>query len=181
MKLKPVNVELLDSGHRLYGVMRDLIAQFHTHLVEARIALAWNLNWSEDHDGRLVLGKCKKASDLEKEFHAHDFVILLNRGVVNSSGWSEAQTRALLDHELSHCGQVIDAKSGDQKQDDRGRLCWRVRKHDIEEFRDVVRRHGCYKSDLEEFAQVLVGQQSERELTLFDQGDGESERSTKRA
>lgn len=31
-----------------------------------------------------------------------------------------------------------------------------TRKHDIEEFRDVVARHGCYKKDLDNFAEALL-------------------------
>ena len=40
--------------------------------------------------------------------------------------------------------------------DERGRRVFRTRKHDIEEFYSIVQRHGCYKRDLELFAEVLT-------------------------
>jgi hypothetical protein len=36
-----------------------------------------------------------------------------------------------------------------------GRGIYRVRKHDIEEFHEIIARHGCYKRDLEQFAKVI--------------------------
>lgn len=40
-------------------------------------------------------------------------------------------------------------------RDTKGRLCWRLRGHDIEEFYGIVERHGCYKRDLQKFAEAL--------------------------
>lgn len=40
--------------------------------------------------------------------------------------------------------------------DEYGRSVWRTRKHDIEEFHAVIERHGCYKKDLEKFAEALL-------------------------
>lgn len=45
---------------------------------------------------------------------------------------------------------------------DGGRYVWCVRKHDVEEFTDVVTRHGAWKSDLEALCDELVS-----EKTLF--------------
>jgi hypothetical protein len=69
--------------------------------------------------------------------------------------FTPAKKRALIDHELSHAGIVLN-KDGEPKYDERGRNIWRTRKHDIEEFRDVVERHGCYKRDLTLFAEALL-------------------------
>lgn len=151
-KVKPVNVIYIDPttrpGLTLYSALTDLIDAFHPHLNQANIALAWNLNWKTDSDSRLVLGKCKKATDLEKEFHEYDFVILLN-----FSAWSElspVQRTALMDHELCHA-EVCRNTADELQHDERGRICYRIRKHDLEEFRDIVNRHGMYKSDIEAF------------------------------
>lgn len=77
--------------------------------------------------------------------------------VLNKEFWDQFDDEkrlALMDHELCHAAAALDSEYA-QKYDERGRRVWRVRKHDIEEFRDVVKRHGCYKSDLEEFAKAL--------------------------
>lgn len=134
-----------------YGYL-DRLTKHHEHLSEARIALAWMLDVKADADGHLTLGKCKKATDLDREFREFDFVILLN-----ATAWkqfSELQRAALVDHELHHAGLVLNKKTGDPVEDERGRKVYRVRKHDLEEFRGVVKRHGLYKSDLEEFART---------------------------
>ncbi len=53
------------------------------------------------------------------------------------------------------------------RYDERGRRVFRTRKHDIEEFRCIVERHGCYKTDLVAFAQAIV---DKRKAPLFTSG-----------
>ena len=60
-----------------------------------------------------------------------------------------------MDHELCHASVRCDKNSGEPMVDERNRLIYRIRKHDIEEFADIVERHGTYKRDLELFAQAL--------------------------
>ncbi len=134
-------------------MMRDLVRQYHPHLVEARIALAWQDGIKADKDDHLMLGNCRKASDLNRELAEWDFVIVLNREAWNDFG--DKQRLVLLDHELMHAADDCD-EDGEQKQDERGRLVWRMRGHDIEEFHDIVKRHGAWKKDLETFAKALA-------------------------
>lgn len=47
----------------------------------------------------------------------------------------------------------------ERHQVERGRLLWRLRRHDVEEFRDVVTRHGFYKADLALFAKACFAHQ----------------------
>lgn len=157
-KAKRTHFELIDPtsvvGHPIYGLLAELVTAHHDELRAARIALAWCTSWVPDADGRVTLGRCHRASDLDRELAQFDFVILLRRSFWNDERVSDLQRRALLDHELMHATVRLDAH-GDPAQDDRGRTIYRTRKHDIEEFTDIVKRHGCYKSDLEAFAQAL--------------------------
>lgn len=141
-------------GRAMYEMLRALIREYRGDLKDARIALAWCTSWKPDVDGRLILGKCKKASDLDRELMAFDFVILLNRSFWNDPDVTDVQRRALLDHELMHAAVKYD-DAGEPVEDERGRLVYRVRKHDIEEFADTVKRHGVYRHDLETFARAL--------------------------
>ena len=83
-KFKTVAYRLIDregaAGRTLYGMLADIVADHHGALLDARIALAWNLSWTPDVDGRVTLGKCKKASDLDRELAEFDFVIILRQG-----------------------------------------------------------------------------------------------------
>lgn len=135
-----------------YGILDRVVAEWHEPLHKASIALAWMLDVKPDRDDHLVLGKCKKASDLDREFREFDIVILLN-----AKAWrelNEKQRTALIDHELCHATPSLD-KNGEVILDERDRICYRTRKHDIEEFHAVVKRHGMYLSDLAEFMKSL--------------------------
>lgn len=169
-KPKAINFELIppmDGMHEPepYKILRDMREKHHPELSKARIALAWRKKLKRDSDGHLILGRCVKASDLQRELVEWDFVILLNREVWADDAFTKEKKQALVDHELCHADASRD-KDGFPKRDERDRFVWRTRKHDIEEFRDVVKRHGCYKADLEEFAKALL---VKRSAPLFDQ------------
>lgn len=113
-----------------------------------------------DRDARLTLGWAKKESDLDREKtkgrggkEPHDFTVALNYDAWQRFG--EAQRAALMDHELMHCQVAVD-EDGEERRDALGRVVCRVRGHDIEEFRDVVSRHGLWKEDLEKFARSCL-------------------------
>jgi hypothetical protein len=138
-----------------YELMNEMRAKYHPELEPARIALAWRLEWKPDSDHRLILGMCVKATDLQKELVAWDFVILLNREVWDEEEFTRDRKLALLDHELCHAARA-KTKLLIPRIDTRGRPVWRMRGHDIEEFRCIVERHGLYKADLERFFEAIV-------------------------
>ncbi len=152
---KKVNYKLIEDKS-IHSLLEEIVSEYHEELGEAHIALAWQKSIKADKDGRLVLGKCVKATDLQKEFASYDFIILLNQEVWQHESFTIEKKRALIDHELCHAAPAIDAETDEQKEDERGRPVWRIRKHDIEEFREIVQRHGCYKGDLEKFAEALL-------------------------
>lgn len=171
-KRKKVTVKLLDRVHagkttEPYRLMDGLINEKHEHLKDAKIAIAWRFGWTQDADGRLKLGQVKKGSDLDREMHQHDFVILLNHEAWNRGGLNEEQRLAWVDHQLCHCQVVVDA-NGEPKTDEQGRTVWRIRKHDIEEFQDIVARHGLYSGDLEKFAQAGLNDADRPLLPLME-------------
>lgn len=171
---KKVNYTLIRSdepaGKPMYALLRELVDKNHEELRPARIALAWHLGWKPDVDGVKKLGACRKASDLDRELargeSAWDFVVMLSSDFWTHPTVEDKQRRALLDHELCHAAPKLDPRTGDQQEDERGRKLWRLRKHDIEEFSDVVRRHGTYKRDLENFYRDL--QVGVKQAELFD-------------
>lgn len=141
-------------GRQAYFMLRELIRQHRTDLLEARIALAWAMSWKPDADGRVTIGKCRKASDLDRELMEYDFIILLSKSFWLDLKVTDEQRRALLDHELMHAAVKI-GENGEPEEDAKGRTVYRIRKHDIEEFADTVRRHGIYRGDLDDFAAAL--------------------------
>lgn len=143
-----------------YEILDRIREAHHPHLSEARIALVWRKDVKADRDGRLVLGQAKKATDLGREFSDFDLIVLLNE-----EAWADltpAQRDLLVDHELMHFALV--EKEGSPIRDERGRLCYRLRRHDLEEFRDVVARHGILMDDVAAFAEVCA---AARKTPLF--------------
>lgn len=151
-KPKKVSYELIprdsEIGTPMYWLLDELVEAHHEDLRRAKLALAWCTSWKPDADGHVKIGQCMKASDLHRELADFDFIILLSRAFWRNEGTLPLHRRALLDHELCHAALKYD-KTGEPMEDERGRLVWRTRRHDIEEFTCIVTRYGCYRSDLE--------------------------------
>lgn len=161
-KPRAVNFELIaekidGKTSEPYRILAEMM-KFHLELEYAKIALAWRKKLKRDRDGLLMLGKCIKISQREKSLHVlsrFDFVILLNREIWMDADFTVDKKRALVDHELCHAMPLLD-KQLEPVYDVDGHHLYRTRKHDIEEFRCIVERHGCYKKDLEAFAESLL-------------------------
>lgn len=146
-----------DVGQPMYALLQQLVDAHHEEIRDARIALAWQTSWTPDVDGHVTLGQCKKVTELEREVAdllAYDFVILLRQEFWLDLMTTDLQRRALLDHELEHASVKLD-DAGDPVLNERGRVVYRIRKHDLEEFSAIADRYGCWKKDLEHFATVL--------------------------
>jgi hypothetical protein len=165
-KPKRVAYELLPPDNAAYKLLSRLVSEHHRELIGASIMLAWCSSWRADVDGRQTLGQCKKASDLDRELATHDFVILLQRDFWTNPAVEDMQRRALLDHELCHATVKLDPNTLEPQEDERGRKVFRVRKHDLEEFAEIAQRYGCWKKDLENFAQALQRAEVQPELPL---------------
>ena len=155
----------------LYCILRDLIGTHHRHLVGATIALAYQRDIRPDRDGRVWLIKSKKGSDLDRELHSKDFVL-----IINQVAWEKLKRRqraGVIDHGLCRCGLVVD-RDGELVKDEHGRQVYRTIKPDVVEFTAVIERHGFYTSDISHMATV-VSKCFERNEPLWDLGnDGAS-------
>lgn len=151
---------------------RQLVAKHHTHLVNERIEYVFRSEAAKS-GGRVVWGKARKVSGLnawlanpERDQLEEDeeadafFVIELAHDVW--TGLSGKQKVTLVVHELSHC-TIRFNNNGDASLT--------VAAHDLEEFEDVVRRHGFYRSDLKHFAKVTVEVANGDQMSLLAEDD----------
>jgi hypothetical protein len=128
-------------------IAERLIPQHHKHLKDATIVYLFT-DGARKKNGKIVLGTAKKTSPMEHFLSQRDtaeganFILLF--GIEEWRGLSEAQRIALVDHELMHCDVTYNEETGEQS--------WTIRAHDIEEFTDIVARHGLWQPDLEQFA-----------------------------
>lgn len=148
---------LVPTDDPAYETLADLIGAHHDELAEAKIALAWAYEVKPDRDGHLVWGRARKVGPLERTFHDHDFVIVLNNKVWGAL--PDVAKRALLDHELSHCGS---------KESEAGDVSYYVRKHDLEEFVSIVRRYGLWRDTVQVFVDAALKREQGE---LFDEGE----------
>lgn len=179
-KDRAVKVELIpppvgrEKTSEPYQVLAAVRKEHHPHLDSCHILLYWRRGLKPDKGGHLLLGKAHVATDTERELQEHEFTITLNREAWDE--FSPAQKAALIDHELSHCRVELN-DAGEIVTDEKGRPVCRMKKHDLEEFRGVVERHGLYLDDLKAFAlSVMAAKAKESEEssqpTLFNEGEG---------
>lgn len=132
-----------EAPQEVIQLAEELIQQHHPWLRGANIGILFRSK-APKNGGRRTLGAASRASAMMNALFPDerqlDFVIWLAK-----DAWEEdlipAQQRALLDHELCHC-LLVEGE-------------FRLRPHDVEEFRCIVQRHGLWKADLERFAEAF--------------------------
>lgn len=152
----------------VHRIADELIAKHHTDLADVRIEYVFRSETAKSR-GKEIWGQARKISGLNAYLSQEDgpteaesgdvdyFVIEISEPV-----WADldaGQRKALVDHELCHCGTDFD---------DDGLLTLKLRHHDVEEFRTVVTRHGLWRPDLADFAARLPEKQRAFDDALTD-------------
>ena len=153
-------------------IAEELIPQYHGHLLDARMLYLFTTAKRKKCD-RVRLGSAKKFSALERFLSSRhfpdakegaielgaDFMILFD--IEEWQLMKQAQRIALVDHECCHCWRaekiVKNALVG----------YWTIRGHSVEEFTEVIQRHGLLWRDVEQMAKVIQQQQLPLEPVPF--------------
>ena len=120
------------------AIAGELIETYHQHLERAGILFLFR-DEASSSNGKLVAGKASKMTAKENAIAggaAYDFKIELAFDLWEKG--NEKWRRALIDHELCHCGGTREEG-------------WSILAHDIEEFAQIVERHGTWNKDLDLF------------------------------
>lgn len=141
---------------------------------QARIGWLWT-NTESTRQGRRILGKAetphyqgggwtkdRQAFQMREWFRGWwgfepdpEFVITLD--ALWCAHVPDEAFCALVEHELYHCAQALDAKTGDLKfSKETGRPVWRIRGHDVEEFTGVAARYGADVVGAREFVDAAT-------------------------
>jgi len=105
-------------------------------------------------DDKVIAGMCVRVDDRNYTIHSFDMVIEIARDV-----WEEATGQfrvALMDHELGHVGIRYDEEGEPIRDAVTDRLKTYSKRHDIEEFEDVLERHGAYHKALRDFLEAFA-------------------------
>ncbi len=116
----------------LLAMAGRLIETNHHKLLDAKIGFLFR-DTAGSSQGKETLGKAQKVPDRLKPYLNLDFMIWISEEDWNSLPATSRE--ALLDHELSHC--TFDENDNPK-----------IVGHDIEEFVDVIKRHGAWNLDL---------------------------------
>lgn len=154
------------------AIAEVLIAEHHQHLDGWRIEYLFR-DKAPKSSGRLVLGRARVKRGLDAFLARGQLLVVSGDGEISSArmederpidpppffvmeisldtwgedidgvrwGLSDEQRVALVDHELCHFQVTEDGEP-------------KLRSHTVEEFADVVKRHGLWKPDVEWFATV---------------------------
>ena len=162
----------LQSDSVEYTMMRELISQYHQHLGEAKILL-YATDKNKVKDQNVVFAEVAKAPPRLKVSTGADFTITLR--MMPWGDLSIDQKKACLDHQLSHCGvqyeplkervgnkmKVIKDEYGrkqlsnDIQRDENGVPKWKISTHDVEEFKDIIARHGIQDDNIQTLKDLL--------------------------
>lgn len=142
--------EYWQCPQEVYDILEPIIAAHHEHLGDARTLLLFR-DQAAKRAGKLVAATASKMSGKENAIagaeppYAFKIEIANDLWTLNSEAWR----RALIDHELCHCGG--NSEDG-----------WELLSHDLEEFSAIVERHGLWKADVKDFYVRVM------QLELFD-------------
>ena len=123
--------EYTKAPESLLSIARTLIDEVHFELKEANIGFLFR-DEAQVSKGKVILGTAKKAPRWVQPYANLDFLIIIAK-----DEWDRMQqTRriALIDHKLCHL--IWD--DGEPK----------IKGHDIEEFHEIIDRHGLWNFDL---------------------------------
>lgn len=137
-------------------IAQELIDNYHPHLQYFGIAYlfkpakaAENTQNTEERPKRrgrkpqkVWIAKCALVNARYRILFARDYQFIITADQEIWDELSEAQRIAVMDHELCH---AVTDEEGNPK----------IRRHDLEEFRSVVARHGMYLADIQAFAEAL--------------------------
>lgn len=142
----------LDQGLKDLG--NQIIKADRPHLANMKIGYMFRPEAPVSR-GRVTAGMCIRCDDRNRTIHGMDFIIEIGKDV-----WEDAPSndfrRALLDHELGHCGVKLDEHGEVEYEEKTGRPKTYLRHHDIEEFEEVLERHGSYHKGLREFLEAYA-------------------------
>ncbi len=113
-----------------------LIEKVHTHLDGVHIEYVFR-DPAAKSGQRIKLAKARKISGLNAFLAGYSQPYLIIE--VAEEEWKNmtaAQEKALVDHELSHCGWDVEKNEP------------YIVPHDVEEFAGVIERHGLWRNDL---------------------------------
>ncbi|MGC7872594.1 putative metallopeptidase [Desulfosporosinus sp. SYSU MS00001] len=159
-----------EKSPRIRDIVERLIDEHHPHLRDAKELIEY---YTRDDSGVDWAGKCKKCSSFERFLTGMMFHVFIIDATLEN--WSMDRLEALVDHELCHIQrktgmEVINPETGKVIRKEWAKKSdpdsWYIREHDVEEFSDVIHRHGLWDYGIEKFAEAV--RKADYQMTIYD-------------
>lgn len=146
-------------------VASDLIEKYHQHLIDHDVKIRYVFtDKTPKSNGKEIWGTCRKVSGLNAYLENGTpegepfFVITISKDI-----WDvlpKDKKSALVDHELCHAWAEIKkskkTKEESEENIQEGTSQISIKPHDLEEFSCIVRRHGLWREDIQEFVESAL-------------------------
>lgn len=154
-------------------IANDLIEKYHQHIIDFSVRIRYVfVDTTPVSKGKEVWGTCRKVTGLNafledgKQDGEPFFVITISKDV-----WDvlpQDKQIALVDHELCHVSaeakQQKDEADGDSDLETDNPVKLSVKPHDLEEFSCIVRRHGMWREDIQDFVEAALKNKPKEEV-----------------
>lgn len=160
-----------DPAPEVKAIAESLIPKYHQHIIDFNVDVRYYfVSKTPKYKGKEVWGSCRKISNLNARLATDNpdgepfFVITISQDV-----WDllpHDKRVALVDHELCHAMAMVkqaddeaDADVDSEIEQDNP-VTLSVKPHDLEEFACIVRRHGLWREDIEEFVEAALAKKA---------------------
>ena len=149
-------------------IAEDLISKYHQHLLDYSVRIRYVFVDKTPTSGdKEVWGTCRKVSGLNAFLEGQNddgesfFVITISKEVWDILPMDKK--KALVDHELCHAWADVK-KPKKEEEDPEAEYSVRlgVKPHDLEEFSCIVRRHGLWRENIEDFVESALKSKGEK-------------------
>jgi len=131
------------------------IQKYHSHLIDMDVRVDYVfVSKTPKRNGKDVWGTCKKVSNLNALLAGQEspfFVITIAEPIWGQLPQSGKE--ALVDHLLCHAESQYNQKEDEDPEDDVIKLS--IRPYDVEEFAQIIRRHGLWRDDVKDFVKSV--------------------------
>ena len=153
-------------------IAENLIEKYHPHLIDYSVKIRYVfVDKTPSSKGKEVWGTCRKVSGLNAYLESGDidcgpfFVITISKEI-----WDilpNDKKLALVDHELCHAWAEVKQKEEDEDEESSEEVeqvvKLSVKPHDLEEFSCIVRRHGLWREDIQDFVEAALKSKSKEQ------------------
>lgn len=136
-------------------IAADLIPKYHPRLAGLKIAHLLNVKVPKKvskkskkpvkqprQGSKVTIAKCSKVTTKTQALAEQDIHFVIEYDSLIWDAMPVEKRTAVVDHELCHCGSDADGVY--------------LIKHTLEDFKEILQRHGFWKADVEDFARTVL-------------------------